>query len=202
MERVELKEISARTTVKAIITGFVSYGIITIFICLLVFAIGNYLLSQVTTSAASGLYVTLPLLAAIMLYFIIHLICRISTYDVLKKCKVNPDNYKTIVKSLNIFFIICIVLSIILFLSLLYLNLEYQLKSIELASVQYREVFSENHIKILQSEMNSIYEVSKANLTKSTVILVIGLSISFLSLIPYQRKMIVQYNRYEVKENN
>ena len=202
MERVELKEISAKTTVKAIITGFVSYGIITIFICLLVFAIGNYLLSQVTSSAANGLYVTLPLLAAIMLYFIIHLICRISTYDVLKKCKVNPDNYKTIVKSLNIFFIICIVLSIILFLSLLYLNLEYQLKSIELASVQYREVFSENHIKILQSEMNSIYEVSKANLTKSTVILVIGLSISFLSLIPYQRKMIVQYNRYEVKENN
>lgn len=202
MERVELKEISAKTTVKAIITGFVSYGIITVFICLLIFAIGNYFLSQFSGTAAQGLYVTLPLIAAIMLYFIIHLICRISTYDVLKKCKVNPDNYKSIVKSLNIFFIICIILSIILFLSLLYLNLEYQLKSIELASVQYREVFSENHIKILQSEMNSIYERSKANLTTSTVILVIGLSISFLSLIPYQRKMILQYNRYEVKTNS
>ena len=202
MERVERKEINARTTVKAIITGFVSYGIITIFICLLIFAIGNYFLSQFTSKAAQGLYVTLPLIASIFLYFIIHLICRISTYDVLKKCKVNPNNYKSIVKSLNIFFIICIALSIILFLSLLYLNLQYQLKSIELASVQYREVFSENHIKILQSEMNSIYELSKSNLTTSTVILVIGLSISFLSLIPYQRKMIVQYNRYEVKENN
>ena len=122
-----------------------------------------------------------------MLYFIIHLICRISTYDVLKKCKVNPNNYKTIVKALNIFFIICIILSIILFLSLLYLNLQYQLKSIELASVQYREVFSENHIKILQSEMNSIYENSKTNLTTSTVILVIGLSISFLSLIIFNQ---------------
>ena len=202
MERVELKEISAKTTVKAIITGFVSYGIITIFICLLIFAIGNYFLSQFSSTAAQGLYITLPLIAAILLYFIIHLICRISTYDVLKKCKVNPDNYKSIVKSLNIFFIICIVLSIILFLSLLYLKLEYQLKSIELASVQYREVFSENHIKILQSEMNSIFETSKSNLTKSTVILVIGLSISFLSLIPYQRKMILQYNRYEVKTNS
>ena len=38
MERVELKEISAKTTVKAIITGFVSYGIIAIFVCLLIFA--------------------------------------------------------------------------------------------------------------------------------------------------------------------
>lgn len=202
MERVELKEISARTTVKAIITGFVSYGIITIFICLLIFALGNYILSQVSSSAASGLYITLPLIADIILYFIIHLICRISTYDVLKKCKVNPNNYKTIIKALNIFFIVCIVLSIVLFLSLLYLNLEYQLKSIELASVQYREVFSDSHIKLLQSKMNSIYENSKSNLTKSTVILVIGLSISFLSLIPYQRKMILQYNKYEVKNEN
>ena len=41
MERVELKEISAKTTVKAIITGFVSYGIITVFMCLLIFALGN-----------------------------------------------------------------------------------------------------------------------------------------------------------------
>ena len=202
MERVERKEINAKTTVKAIITGFVSYGIITIFICLLIFAIGNYVLSQFTSKSAQGLYVTLPLIASIFLYFIIHLICRISTYDVLKKCKVNPNNYKSIIKSLNIFFIIRIVLSIILFLSLLYLNLQYQLKSIELASVQYREVFSENHIKILQSEMNSIYELSKSNLTTSTVILVIGLSISFLSLIPYQRKMILEYNKYEVTTNS
>ena len=190
----EKKEISARTTVKAIITGFVSYGIITIFICLLFFAIGDYYLGQLSPNTASGLYITLPLISVIFLYFIIHSICRISTYDVFKKCKTDTKNYKIIVNSLNIFFIICIVLSIVLFLSLLNLNLEYQLKSIELASVQYREVFSENHIKILQSEMNSVFETSKANLTKSTIILVIGLSISFLSLIPYQRKMILKYN--------
>lgn len=190
----EKKEISARTTVKAIITGFVSYGIITIFICLLFFAIGNHFLGQLSHNTASGLYITLPLISVIFLYFIIHSICRISTYDVFKKCKTDTKNYKLIINSLNIFFVLCIVLSIILFLSLLYLNLEYQLKSIELAGVQYREVFSENHIKILQSEMNTVFEASKANLIKSTVILVIGLSISFLSLIPYQRKMILKYN--------
>lgn len=94
MERVELKEISAKTTVKAIITGFVSYGIIAIFVCLLIFAIGDHFLSNFSGNITQGLYITLPLLAAIMLYFIIHLICRISTYDVLKKCKVDPKNYK------------------------------------------------------------------------------------------------------------
>lgn len=201
MERVELKEISAETTVKAIITGFVSYGIISVFLCLLIFSIGNYFLSQFSESAAQGLYITIPLLASIMLYLIIHLICRISTYDVFKKCKVNPQNYKTIIKCLNIFFIICIVLSIVLFLSLLYLNLEYQLKSIEFASIKYKKVFSENHIKILRSEMNSAFEKSKTNLTTSTIILLIGLSTSFLSLIPYQRKMILEYNKFEIKTN-
>ena len=197
MERVALKEISAKTTVKAIITGFVSYGIIAIFICLLIFTFGDYLLSQFSNNNINGLYVTLPLIAAIFIYFTIHLICRLSTYDVLHKCKVNPKNYTSITKALNTFFIICIILSIVVFLSLLYLNLQYQLKSIELASVQYREVFSQNHIKILQSEMNTLYDQSKTNLTISTIILVIGLSLSFLSLIPYQRKMILTYNKFE-----
>ena len=71
MERVKLKEISAKTTVKAIITGFVSYGIIAIFISLLVFALGDYLLSQFSSNNVNGLYITLPLIAAIFIYFTI-----------------------------------------------------------------------------------------------------------------------------------
>ncbi len=195
------KEISSRTTVKAIITGFVSYGIITIFVCLLIFAVGNYYLSQFPNTSAEKLYILLPLIADIFLFFTIRGICRLSTYDVLKKCKTNPENYKTIIKSLTIFFVMCIILSIVLFLSLLHLNLEYQLKSIELASIQYKEVFSEAHIKILRSEMNTIYEASKGNLTRSTIILVSGLSLSFLSLISYQRKMILEYNKFETKKD-
>ncbi len=192
----EKKEINAKTTVKAIITGFVSYGIIVIFICLLVFAIGNYFLSQFSNTTSRGLYITLPIIAIILLYFIIHLVCRISTYDVFKKCKTNPENYKTIVSTLNIFFIICIILSIILFLSLLYLNLDFQLKSIKLAELQYKEVFSDEHINLLKHQMYNIYNESKINLTISTIILEIGVSISILSLIPYQRKMILKYNKF------
>ena len=192
----EKKEISARTTVKAIITGFVSYGIIVIFISLAIFAIGNYFFKQFSSSTSRALYITIPLMSVIMLYFIIHIICRISTYDVFKKCNTNPDNYKTIIKYLNIFFIICIILSIVLFLSLLYLNLEFQIKSIEYAVLQYKEVFSDAHIKILKSEMDNIYNTSKTNLTISTLILELGVSISILSLIPYQRKMILKYNKF------
>ena len=126
----------------------------------------------------------------------LNLVLLFSAIDLLRDYHIH--NYKSSIHHRVDFrfFVICIILSIVVFLSLLQLNLQYQLKSIELASIQYREVFTENHIKILQSEMNSVYEVSKANLTTSTIILVAGLSISFLSLIPYQRKMILEYNKY------
>lgn len=192
----EKKEISARTTVKAIITGFVSYGIIINFLCLLIIAIGNYFLKNVPGSTARGLYITLPLMAVIIIYFIIHIICRLSTYDVFKKCKTNPDNYKNIIKYLNIFFIVCIFLSIILFLGLLNLNLQYQAKSIDYAVLKYNEIFSVEHTNQIKEEMLSTFNSSKENLTTSTIILELGFAISFLSLIPYQRKMILKYNDF------
>ena len=192
----EKKEISARTTVKAIITGFVSYGIIINFLCLLIIAIGNYFLKNVPGSTARGLYITLTLMDVIIIYFIIHIICRLSTYDVFKKCKTNPDNYKNIIKYLNIFFIVCIFLSIILFLGLLNLNLQYQAKSIDYAVLKYNEIFSVEHTNQLKEEMLSTFNNSKENLTTSTIILELGFAISFLSLIPYQRKMILKYNDF------
>lgn len=192
----EKKEISCRTTIKAIITGFVSYGVITIFIFLLLLAIANYFLADITTSNISELYITLPLMASLIIYLLSQLLCKLSTYDVFKKCKTNPDNYKRIYKYLTIFFIICIILSIVLFLSLLYLNLQFQAKTIEYTVLKYKEIFSEAHTEILQQEMTDAYKISKVNLIRSTVILEIGFTISFLSLIPYQMKMIKKYNEF------
>ena len=94
----EKKEISTRTTVKAIITGFVSYGIIVTFICLLIIALGNQFLSNYSGISGQVLHITVPLIAIIFLYFIIRGICNLSTYDVFKKCKKNTDNYKKIIK--------------------------------------------------------------------------------------------------------
>ena len=196
MEKNEKKEITARTTVKAIITGFVSYGIIFNFVFLLIIAIGNYFLKDIAGSTARGLYVTLPLMAGIIIYLTIHVLCKLSTYDVFKKCKTNPSNYKKIVKYLNIFFIACIALSIILFLSLLALNLKYQIQSIDYAVLQYHEIFSNEHTQELETEMINKFNISKENLVVSTILLELSVAISFLSLIPYQRKVIVKYNEY------
>lgn len=190
------KEISCKTTIKAIITGFVSYGVITIFICLLLLAVANHFLGNIVTQNVNGLYITLPLMASLIMYLLAGLLCKLSTYDVFKKCKTNPDNYKKIFKFLTLFFVICIILSIVLFLTLLYLNLQFQAKTIEYTVLKYREIFSAEHTKMLQEEMVELYNTSKINLIRSTVILEIGFTISFLSLIPYQIKMIRKYNEF------
>lgn len=194
------KDIDAKTTAGQIIKGFVSYTILIGFICFIILFVTNNLLSNFSGTATRGLYITLPLMAIIILYFIVHGICKLSTYDVFRNSKTNPDNYKKIIKYLNIFFIVCIILSIFVFLELLYLNLSYQTKTIEYSILKYKVVFSNEHVSNLTSDMINSYNFSKTNLVISTVILVIGLSISILSLIPYQRKMIVKYNNYE--ENN
>lgn len=190
----EKNDINATTTVRHIITGFVSYSIITGFICFVILIVINNLLSNFVGVSSRGLYITLPLMAIILIYAIIHGICKLSTYDTFKKAKTNPDNYKKIVKYLNIFFIACIILSIFVFLELLYLNLSIQTKTIEYSILKYKLVFSDEHVASLAKDMTNSYNFSKTNLTISTVILVIGVAVSILSLIPYQRKMILRYN--------
>ncbi len=192
----EKKEITAKTTVKAIITGFVSYGIITIFICFLILIIANTILNNFNGTSSRGLYITLPIMAVIFIYYIIHLVCRMSTYDVFKNCKTNPDNYKNITKFLNIFFITIIIASIVLFLELLNLNLKYQTMTIDYTTLKYKEVFSESFVEILRNQMISTYDVYRLNLITATIILEVGCTISFLSLIPYQSKLIRKYNEF------
>lgn len=48
--------------------------------------------------------------------------------------------------------------------------------------------------------MINSYNISKSNAITSTIILEIGFMISFISLIPYQKKMILKYNEFENKK--
>lgn len=194
----EKKEISAKTAIKAIITGFASYGIISMIICFFIIVLINPFFNFFSGNLVFGLYITIPLIAAILLYFLIHTVCRISTYDVFKKCKTNPENYKQIEKYLNIFFIICIILSIVIFLTMLYLNLKYRtnyINLIETTRIQTLDVPTA-YKEYIRDELIHSYNLEKINLITATVILDAGIALSFLSLIIYQKKMILKYNEY------
>ena len=189
----EKKEISTRTTIKAIITGFVSYGIIIMFLGIIAYAFIYTFLNKFSGSTAQWLHITIPLILAILIYFIIHGVCKLSTYDVFKKCKTNPENYKTINKYLTLFFILCIILSMMLFLSWLYLDTTYQYQYIQSRILNLRSA-PDAYVNKVSTELFNKYNESVLNAVTSTVIVVTAITLSFLSLIVYQEKMIKKYN--------
>jgi hypothetical protein len=195
----EKKEIPIKTSVKAIINGFVSYGIILGFLFTLLIFLFEQLISSLVSFNNLGLTAVLSLITAILLYFLVHGICRLSTYDVFKKCKTNPENINSISQKLNAFFLICIIVSVVISVSSALIKLNFIYQSIEDSKYQYGQVFSSSFTEQLTNEMLTEYSETKTSLLISTIIVELGFVISTFSLIPYQKKMITLYNKYEVE---
>lgn len=195
-KRVEKKEISAGTTVKAVITGYIAYGILIGFIAFMIGLVINWCVSQITTANHRVLSITLPILGVFCLFFAMHGICKLSIYDVFKKCKTNPDKIEKIHTRLNLFLLICIGVSVVAIIMMLILNFSSQRRAIIVASYQYNAIHSQQFATELTNEMIQNYEEQKANTIISTIILELGITLSYFSLIPYQRKMIERYNDF------
>lgn len=188
------KEITVKTSVKAILTGFVAYGIILFFIFSCGYLLVDTIINSLNITNKLALSVTLAVIGAIILFFTIHGLCRLSTYDVFKKCKTNPENISKISQKLNLFFLLCVIISLLLSISLLFLKLDSLYKSIQLSELQYKQVFSSNFTKQLTNDMLMEYNQEKINLLLSTIILELGFVTSVFSLIPYQKKTLELYN--------
>ena len=195
-KRVDKKEISAGTTVKAVITGYIAYGILVGFIVFMVTFAVNWSIGQLPNADHRALSITLPILGVCILYFIMHGVCKLSIYDVFKKCKTNPSRMERILTRLNFFILICVVVSVILVISILILNFNNERKAIEVASYQYNTIHSEQFAEKLTNEMLTDFQEEKTNTIISTIILELGMVISYLSIIPYQKKLIEKYNKF------
>lgn len=190
------KEITVGTTVKAVITGYIAYGILVGFIVFMIGLTVSWIVEQLPYANHKVLSITLPLLGVFILYFVMHSICKLSIYDVFKKCKTNPEGLEKIVTRLNLFLIICVVASVVIVIGLLTINFNIQKSSIKLASYQYSRVHSPEFTTKLTNEMIDNYQKQKQNTIISTIILEMGLTFTYISLIPYQKKLIEQYNEF------
>lgn len=198
MENIEKKEISEKTAVKAFINGFIAYGIIFGFIVLMITAFFSWILqnSSIINQNLQFLVIT-SILRAILFYFLILFVCRISTFDVLKKCKINKENIKSILNKMTIFFTICGVFSIMvcsLNLSVKYLNLRNDLY---LVSSDNYNSFKDYNINIATELTNQEAVKSRASWLKYKVSLGItetAILFTCCYLTFYQKKMILLYN--------
>ena len=105
-KRGDKKEISAGTTVKAVITGYIAYGILIGFIVAAVVFVVNWTIGQMPYVDHRALSITLPILGICLLYFVIHGVCKLSIYDVFRECRTNPDRMERILTRLNLFILI------------------------------------------------------------------------------------------------
>lgn len=195
-KRVDKKEISAGTTVKAVITGYIAYGILIGFIVAAVVFVVNWTIGQMPYVDHRTLSITLPVLGICLLYFIIHGVCKLSIYDVFKECKTNPGRMERILTRLNLFILICVAFSVIAIVSTLILSFNSEKRDIAIASYQYRTVHSEQFADQLTNQMIKDFQEEKANTIIATIILEIGMVFSYFSLIPYQKKLIERYNEF------
>ena len=106
------KVISERTTVKAIITSYVCYGILIFFMFnLLKNAVSSAILANIEQNLPKLGYIV-PIMFGIITVCLIHILCRISTLDVFKKCKLDKEKEKYVNRNLKVFFVVIILFSI------------------------------------------------------------------------------------------
>ncbi len=189
------KEISANTTVKAIITGFASYGIIFYFITA-VAGVASLNILENTGNANNVKSIIFSVIFAIIAFFIIRLICRVSTLDVFKKCKTNPENYKAITSKLALFYIVFICFCVIVGFTVLHLNIKNEVLDLKKGMLLDETVLTESFAKQLYEDRMKELESKRYIMIIQATIVEVGVVLGFVSLIKYQKEMLDRYNQY------
>lgn len=196
MKKEDKQEITLGTTVKAVITGYVAYGILIGFVAYITGIVINYCFKSISNVNMRALSITLPLIEAIFIYFIVRGICKLSVHDVFKKCKTNPENLPRVNSRLSLFIIIAIAAYVSGSIIILQSDFNSKQESIIVSSYRYQNLYSEEHASKLTNEMQLEFEEEKANTIISTIIIESGIVVALFSVIPLQRKLIEKKNEF------
>lgn len=200
MKNTNTETLSEKNVIKSFINGFVAYGIIFTFIFIVLSTVFNWIFQYKNITQDTKFIVINSILEAIIFFILILFICRISTFDVLKKHKIKKENIDSILKTMKKFFLICGVFSIMvcsLNLSVKFLNLK---NNISFVKADNFNSFSDKTIATALTEQELVK--AKSNWLKyelSLGIKEIAILFSCLYLITYQKKMILTYNEKQNK---
>ena len=188
------KLITSGTCIKAIATGFVAYGLILYFVfnIIKIAIVDKVLLSGRPLDALS---IVLPIILGIIGWFLMFLLCRLSTYDVLNDCQIKEEDKKAVVKGMKVLFVVLILVSLIFTLAILFLRIQNASSQILVNSTQNDTVFSPNFTKILLQRDIDNFELYRSVTLRTTFIHELFFIISIFSLGPFQEKMIDTYNK-------
>ena len=170
---------------------FLSYNILFVFIFSLVTITIKLALHDIYNNFLS---ITLSLISGIITYNLIHFICRSSSIETLKKYKLKNDDVSKFLKEMNLIFILCSLLCIVFCISYLILfNLSYA-NGIQKAYEEYAQISPELANQIV-AQIKVDYQLNKTGNIVFTIIYELFLVVSFISLIPYQEKLLKKFNK-------
>lgn len=187
--------ISAGTATKGLINGFISYGVLIGFIFVIVALIVLNIINNITENKDLDiLNYTIPTIASIIIFFLIRIICNLSTFDLFKKCKIDKKDIDKVSLKMNLFFIIFILISLIVIIVNLTVRFRNQRNEIEQTRNEYYEIYTEKFADDLVVEMIEEFSINKINTIIHTIIIECGLFLGTFSLITTQKKLIEKYN--------
>ena len=188
----ETKESNYKDILKSNITLFLSYTVLLAFIFLIIIVfIRKYLVGIFSVPLSA----CLSLMCGIIIYHIFHFVCRSSTIESLKKEKMNEENSNKFLKKMNLFFIICIIGTVIISISYLYLDRFMYIKAIAQAHAQY-DFISKDIADSIETYILIEYKDTFYPRLTSTIIIELSAVVSFLSLVTYQKHLLEKFNKY------
>ena len=202
MKNTNKKEISEKYAILTIIRLFVSYGILISFLFSAIAIILIQLTNNVTFSNELIFRTSISLILSIFIYVFLHLICKLSNLDLLRKYKLKKEKEPYLCKKMNLFYLLCALFFVLLTITILYFDFSNELSQIDLACKQHFEGISLTDENLAHAFVNNYKESAlkefhynqKMTLVVS-IILELGMVYSFISLIPYQKKMLDIYNK-------
>lgn len=189
------QKITSKTAVKGLINGFVAYSILLLFIFISVIVLVNWIINNNESSINyDKLQYILPVFASFIIYFLVRGICKLSTFDLFKKCKIDKKDVNTVSEKMNVFFICCIIFSVVVIVTSLLFRFHTEEASINFYDEQNRSKFSDEFSDYLIDKSIEEYKIEKNKVLLQVIITETGLLLGIFSLIPSQKKLINEYN--------
>lgn len=194
----EKKNINVKTATKGLINGFIAYGVLIVFLFLALVVFVSWQLNQYKDYVDyNTLKYSLPILAAFLAFFLVRSVCRLSTYDLFKKCKIEKNDVDKVSTRMNLFFIGCVAFSVILILVTLTVRFNNQKTNIQQTTEKYYSQYSDSFAEYLTLEMISDFQTERATTLIQVTIIEFGLLFGLFSLISVQKDLIQRYNFVE-----
>lgn len=193
------KTLNVNSASRGLIIGFLSYGILLAFIFLSLIIFISWKVNQSTQNQETVKYI-ISVCSAFLMFFLIRTACKLCTIDLFRNYKIKIDDISKVTTVMNLFFIMCVIVSIAFSLLFLKTDLNSQKKTLIENQQTYYSQYSKEFADYLTENLISEYQLNRFTLLIQMFIVDSGVIFGLFSLITIQKNLIEKYNDISEEE--